>query len=223
MPHRGRAAIRLRSERKETDLSDAVDREDPARAPERASPSPVASPVAGQALLAFYDRLRQRILTAVERRGGRLGEGTVAALLLVPDVFMLLVRLSLDREVPAATRALIGGALVYFVVPTDLLPEAMLGAGGYLDDLVLASAVLTQALSGELEPIAAKHWSGKQDFRIVLRDVAGAAHALLGESLYRRLQRVLSRRGIPLAEDDSGFEAPPRGRRQVGPNDEEGA
>lgn len=188
-------------------------------APERSE-----RPVAGQALLAFYDRLRRRVLTAVEKRGGRIGEGTVAALLLVPDVFMLLVRLSLDREVPAATRALIGGALVYFVVPADLLPEAMLGVGGYLDDLVLASAVLTQALSGELEPIAQKHWSGKQDLRIVLRDVAGAAHALLGESLYRRLQRVLARRGIRLSEEDlRGGSLRTVDGQVVAQNDEEGA
>ena len=54
-------------------------------------------------LLSFYDRLRERILESVEERGGHLGSATVSALLLVPDVFMLLVRLSLDREVPART------------------------------------------------------------------------------------------------------------------------
>lgn len=149
-------------------------------------------------LLSFYDKLRARILAAVERRGGRLAQPTVRALLLVPDVFMLLVRLSLDRDVPAGARAMIGGALAYFVLPIDLFPEAVVGGVGYLDDLVLASAVLAHAFGGELEPHARRHWSGPEDVRRVISDVAAAAQGLLGQDLYERLKKVLSRRGIDL-------------------------
>src|SRR5262249_17018590 len=101
-------------------------------------------------LLSFYDRLRRRILATVERRAGKLSADAVRALLLVPDVFMLLVRLTLDKEVPGSTRAMIGGALAYFVLPIDLLPEAILGPVGFLDDLVLAVAVLSQPFSAHL-------------------------------------------------------------------------
>ncbi|MFP5289188.1 MAG: hypothetical protein ACLGI9_25860, partial [Thermoanaerobaculia bacterium] len=61
----------------------------------------------GNRLLSFYDRLRERILHTVERRGGRMSEGAVKALLLVPDVFILLVRLMLDKNVPGSTRAMV--------------------------------------------------------------------------------------------------------------------
>jgi uncharacterized membrane protein YkvA (DUF1232 family) len=155
-------------------------------------------------LLSFYDKLRARILAAVERRGGKLAQPTVRALLLVPDVFMLLVRLSLDRDVPAGARAMIGGALAYFVLPIDLFPEAVVGGIGYLDDLVLATAVLAHAFGGELEPYARRHWSGPEDVRKVLADVAGAAHGLLGQNLYDRLKKVLSRRGIDLDAQQKG-------------------
>ena len=147
-------------------------------------------------LLSFYDRLREKIVHAVEKRGGKLGEGTVRALLLVPDVFMLLVRLSLDRDVPGSARALIGGTLAYFVLPIDLFPEALLGGVGYMDDLVLASAVLAQAFSGELEPYARRHWSGSEDLRVVLRDITNSAHSLLGQNLWDRVKGLLRRRGI---------------------------
>jgi uncharacterized membrane protein YkvA (DUF1232 family) len=147
-------------------------------------------------LLSFYDRLRERIVQAVEKRGGKLGEGAVRALLLVPDVFMLLVRLSLDREVPGSARALIGGTLAYFVLPLDLFPEAILGGVGFMDDLVLASAVLAQAFSGDLEPYARRHWSGSEDLRVVLRDITNTAHSLLGQSLWDRVRGLLRRRGI---------------------------
>jgi uncharacterized membrane protein YkvA (DUF1232 family) len=155
-------------------------------------------PGATSGLLSFYDRLRERILAAVERRGGRLAPATVRALLLVPDVFILLVRLALDREVPASARAMIGGALAYFVLPLDLFPEAVVGGLGYLDDLVLATAVLAHAFGGELEPYARKHWSGPDDVRKVLHDVSGAAQGLLGKNLYERLRTVLARRGVDL-------------------------
>ncbi|MEM7052714.1 MAG: DUF1232 domain-containing protein [Acidobacteriota bacterium] len=153
-------------------------------------------------LLSFYDRLRQRIVRTVERRGGRLGKSTVNALLLVPDVFMLLARLALDPEVPSSARALVGGALAYFVLPFDLMPEGLMGGAGYLDDLVLAMAVLAQTFDGELAPYARKHWSGSRELREVIADITGAAHGLLGENLYSRLQKLLSRRGIELESAD---------------------
>jgi uncharacterized membrane protein YkvA (DUF1232 family) len=152
-------------------------------------------------LLSFYDRLRDRMLEAADRQSHRLGKPTVEALLLVPDVFILLVRLTLDKDVPPAARSLIGGALAYFVLPVDLFPEAVVGAVGYLDDVVLASAVLSQALGGSLEPYARKHWNGDQELRQSLRDLADGAQHLLGRDLYGRLRRALARRGVRLDRD----------------------
>jgi len=157
--------------------------------------------VAPMRMLAFYDRLRGRVVAAIEKRGGRLGRGAVDALLVVPDLFMLLVRLALDPQVPASTRGLIGGALAYFVLPFDLLPEALVGGLGFMDDVVLAAAVLTQALGPDLEPRARRYWSGRHELREVLRDVIGAAQSLLGENLVGRLERVLARRGVSLGRE----------------------
>lgn len=153
-------------------------------------------------LLSFYDRLRVRILERVESRGGKLGDAMVRALLLVPDVFILLVRLALDKEVPPQARMMIGGALAYFVLPIDLMPEALLGAGGFLDDLVLATAVLAQAFSGDLEPYARRHWSGSEDLRVVIQDISYAAENLLGTKVYSRLEGLLAKRGIRLPDGD---------------------
>jgi uncharacterized membrane protein YkvA (DUF1232 family) len=151
-------------------------------------------------LLSFYDRLRSRVLDTVERRAGRLPEDVVIALLLAPDIFILLVRLVLDKEVPRRARILIGGALAYFISPIDLLPELILGPIGYLDDLVLAVAVVSQVFTGDLEPYARKHWTGKQDLQEVLHDVSSAARSLLGPAVHDRLKRLLSRHGIALAD-----------------------
>ncbi len=142
-------------------------------------------------LLGFYDRLRRRILRTVEKRGGKLSANGVRVLLLVPDIFLLLVRLVMDRDVPAGTRALIGSVLAYFILPVDLLPEAILGGAGFLDDIVLATAVVTQAFGGELEPYARKHWSGPDDLRVVLRQVSESAQGIFGGRLHAQVQRMM--------------------------------
>jgi len=166
-------------------------------------------------LLAFYDRLRGRMERAVARRAPRLGKGAAEALLLVPDLFVLLARLALDRNVPAASRSLIGGALLYFVAPFDLFPEGVLGPTGFLEDLVLAAAVLSQALGGELEPQARRYWSGSQELRQTLHDITASARHLLGGQVFRRLERALARRGVAL-EAPAGA-APGEGREAVAP------
>ncbi|QQR74194.1 MAG: DUF1232 domain-containing protein [Holophagales bacterium] len=165
-----------------------------------------------QRLLSFYDRLRVRMVRYVARRSKRLGPAAVEALLLVPDIFILLVRLALDPKVPGGARALIGGALLYFVSPVDLFPEAILGPVGFLEDLVLASAVLSQALGGELEPYARRYWSGEQELREVLHDIAHSASSLLGGRLHRRLERALARRGVELPPAEPARRLRPAGR-----------
>jgi uncharacterized membrane protein YkvA (DUF1232 family) len=151
-------------------------------------------------VLSAYDRLRRRIVEALERRG-RLGRSVAEPLMLAPDLLVLLARLCLDRDVSPDSRQLIIGALAYFLTPVDLMPEAFLGVGGFLDDVVLASLVLSHSLDAGREPLAVKHWSGNQELRVVLADVSTAGAALLGFDLYDRLRRFLTRRGIQLEDD----------------------
>ncbi len=159
--------------------------------------SSLADPEQVAAYLPFYDRLRRRMQRAVAgRRGNRLRVEAAELLLLVPDVFILLVRLILDPATPKSARGVLGGALAYFLLPTDLLPEALLGAGGFSEDLLVAAVALTCALSEELEPRAREYWSGSQDLHRTLRDVVVSAEALLGTRLNHRLQSYLARRGL---------------------------
>jgi uncharacterized membrane protein YkvA (DUF1232 family) len=144
----------------------------------------------------FYDRLRRRI---AEPLAGKVGEPLADTLLLAPDVFVLLVRLFADRKVPASSRSLVGGALAYFLLPADLLPEMLLGAGGYLDDVVLAAALVSHVFSSDLRPFVERHWSGRGNVHTVLEDAVRAGEALLPSRLYQRLARVLGRHGVDLS------------------------
>lgn len=146
-------------------------------------------------LLAGYDRVRERVARALAR--DRDGGGAVTEMLLaVPDVFMLLVRLVLDREVPGKTRAVVGSALAYFVLPTDLLPEALIGGLGYAEDVVLATAILAHSFGADLERFAGRHWSGTGEMREALGRISASARRLMGPRLEKKLGRALGRRGV---------------------------
>ena len=147
-------------------------------------------------LLSFYDRLRGRVVRTLERRTGKLGPGVASTLLLVPDVFVLVLRLAMDKEVPKPTRTLLASTLAYFVLPFDLLPEGVVGPVGYLDDLVVALAVLAQAFGQDLEPFAKKYWSGSDSLRTVVGDVLTSANSLLGNNLYGRVRTLLAKQGV---------------------------
>jgi len=154
-------------------------------------------------LLSFYDRLRQRVHDFLEERGGSVGSTATDYLMLVPDVFILLARLSLDKQVPKEQRVLIGGALAYFVIPIDFLPEAILGPVGYLDDLVLSAVVLSKAFGEQLEPYTDRHWSGSAKLRTVLADVAQAAESLVGKDIYGKLMTLLRKKGLDVDTDQT--------------------
>lgn len=145
----------------------------------------------------FYDRLRARLAAGLGERG-RLSHRATDALLVVPDVFVLLARMSVDRDVPRTSRHLVAASLAYFLVPADLMPEMFVGVGGFLDDLVLAAGVLTHVMTGDLEPVARRHWSGSRELADVVRDLAATGHALLGRDLYGRVRGLLARRGVRL-------------------------
>lgn len=106
----------------------------------------------------FYDRLRGYV---VKQEPGR-GSGLRDILLLLPDLVVLLFRLSREPRVPIGGEAiaLIGAA--YLLSPIDLIPE-ILGPIGFADDLVVAGACLSRLLNYVHPDVVRSHWSGQGD------------------------------------------------------------
>ena len=75
----------------------------------------------------------------------------------------------------------------------------LLGAGGYLDDVVLAAALISHVFSSDLRPFVERHWSGRGNVHNALEDAVRAGEALLPSRLYQRLGRVLGRHGVDLS------------------------
>lgn len=140
----------------------------------------------------FYDRIRGTIQRYVDGKGTMLGK-TAEFLLLVPDVFILLWRLTTDSRVNGKDKILLGSAVAYFVMPFDLIPEAIVGPIGYLDDLVLGVYVLNKILGHVDESIVREHWSGSEDILESIQRVLNAAESLVGEDLMAKIRKMMGK------------------------------
>jgi uncharacterized membrane protein YkvA (DUF1232 family) len=140
----------------------------------------------------FYDRIRNTIQRYVDRKGALVGK-TAGFLLLVPDVFILLWRLTTDSRVNGKDKVLLGSAVAYYVMPFDLIPEALVGPIGYLDDLVFGVYVLNKILGNVDASILREHWSGSDDVLDSIQNVLNAAESLVGPDLVGRIKKMMGK------------------------------
>ncbi|MHC4390385.1 MAG: YkvA family protein [Planctomycetota bacterium] len=108
----------------------------------------------------LYERIRDRLATTMERVGGRLGRGLSAWTLAGPDLCHLLVRVIADPRVSRARRGELVASIVYLVSPIDLVPEALLGPLGVVDDAFVLARLLDCLLNKVPAAIVAEHWAG---------------------------------------------------------------
>ena len=140
----------------------------------------------------FYDRIRGTIQRYVDGKGPVLGK-TAEFLLLVPDVFILLWRLTIDSRVNGKDKVLLGSAVAYYVMPFDLIPEALVGPVGYLDDLVFGVYVLNKILGNVDASIVREHWSGSEDVLDSIQRVLNAADSLIGKDLVGKIKKMMGK------------------------------
>src|SRR6476620_1124026 len=109
--------------------------------------------------------------------------------LFIPNMLLLCVRLLTDPRVPKVDRALVGGAIVYAIIPFDLIPD-MIPFVGQVDDVYLISLTLLRLMERTDPDIVREHWSGGGD----VVELVGAAALLAGKFLPQRIRRVLTSR-----------------------------
>jgi uncharacterized membrane protein YkvA (DUF1232 family) len=140
----------------------------------------------------FYDRIRNTMRSYVEKKGPLLGK-TADFLLLVPDVFILLWRLTIDARVEGKDKVLLGSAVAYYVMPFDLVPEAIVGPIGYLDDLVLGVFVLNRVIGSVDASVIREHWSGSENVLDMIQRVLNAASGLIGDDTTSKIRKMMAK------------------------------
>ena len=136
----------------------------------------------------FYQALRARISAWLESKGSGFKHAQI--LLLAPDLFHLLARLMFDSRIPVSEKAKLGAVLAYFISPVDLLPEAILGPAGYVDDVALAAYALSRLINAGHGAVARELWAGDGDLFDVIQGILAAADEMLGSGLWQKLKNA---------------------------------
>lgn len=133
-----------------------------------------------------YQRLREKMRSWLAAAGPGFKYSDI--LLVAPDLFHLLCKLVVDPRVPALQKAKLAATLAYFVWPLGVIPEALVGPIGYIDNVALAAYVLNGMLKSAQSDIVREHWAGDKDVLSVLQGVLEVADSAIGSGLWRRVK-----------------------------------
>jgi uncharacterized membrane protein YkvA (DUF1232 family) len=143
----------------------------------------------------FYQKLRRRVREWIRKKGRT--HKWADYVMLAPDLFHLMCKLSLDRDVPRVEKVKLAVAVAYFISPVDLLPEALMGPAGYLDDVALAAYVLNSIINKTDPEVVRRHWAGEGDVLEVIQRVLDVSDDMLGTGLWRRVKKLVGPRNVP--------------------------
>lgn len=121
-------------------------------------------------------------------------------LMFIPNMVLLCARLLTDGRVPRTEKVLVAGAIIYAIVPFDLIPD-MIPFVGQLDDAYLIAITLMRLMDRTDPLILRAHWNGGGDIVQLVQSMA----VLSAKLLPRRIRRVLtSRVEVAKATDKKG-------------------
>jgi len=135
-------------------------------------------------------------VSRAERRGlkARMKE----LLLLVPRMLRLLLRLVRDPRVARADKVILGGTILYAIVPLDFIPD-MIPFIGQIDDSYLIAISILRMLNRADAGIVADHWDGEVDVKKLATSVVSVASLLLPPAIRGALtERLEVREPKPL-------------------------
>jgi len=136
-----------------------------------------------------YARLRGRATRWLA--GHRLDGQRAELLFLLPDLFMLVIRLLRDPRIDGALKVQLFAVSAYVIAPLDLVPDFLLPAG-LADDTVALAYALTRVvaiLGAAGEDVLREHWEGREDVLATVRRVVAAADRVLGSRVVTALGR----------------------------------
>lgn len=119
-------------------------------------------------------------------------------LLFVPNLVLLCARLMVDPRVPRTERALVAGAVIYAIIPFDLIPD-MIPFIGQVDDAYLIAITLLRLMDRTDPEIVREHWNGGGDIVQFITATATVA----GKLLPRKIRHILSSR-VEVAKQKDG-------------------
>jgi len=139
----------------------------------------------------FYYRLRVKIKNNINKiyESDKLPE----YLLLAPDIFYLLIELMRDSEVARSKKVKLGVVISYFIVPFDILPEALIGLMGYIDDVALSAYMLNDLFNNIDPELIKSHWAGDKNILEVIQEILNDTDKFINKNIIDRLKKIIKK------------------------------
>ena len=134
----------------------------------------------------FYLKLRSNITKYLESKSGKAGKYT-PYLLFAPDFISFISKSNDDNRLDTKSKTLIGSGILYFVTPIDVLPEGLVGPGGFIDDIIVATFIINMLLNKFSPDIMEEHWAGDIKLLDALKKISETSDTLLGKLPARSL------------------------------------
>lgn len=141
--------------------------------------------------LKFYEDLRKKAKGWTQNKGGSIGGKLGEYLFLLPDFFILVCRLAIDKRVPSKQKLLAGAVVAYVIMPIDIIPD-FIPIIGQVDDLVLVVMGLNMILN-QIDPkVLADNWSGEGEVLDQMKKITATAEAFLDKNILQRIKKWLA-------------------------------
>src|SRR5574341_44852 len=140
----------------------------------------------------FYQRVRGKIVTWAQGAGA--GKEVTQYILLIPDLMALLVRLMADPRVSSQLKAEIAAASAYIIIPVDLMPEAVMGPAGLIDDAIIGMIALNRvvkAMGQAGEDVLRQYWDGDDDILMVMETLLKRADKFVSGTVWNGIKRFM--------------------------------
>jgi uncharacterized membrane protein YkvA (DUF1232 family) len=142
--------------------------------------------------LKFYEDLRKKAKNWTNEKTGKLGGKLGEYLFLLPDFFILICRLAVDKRVPIKEKLMISGIIAYVIMPLDLIPD-FIPIIGYMDDLVFVVLGLNMILNGTDPKVLQDNWSGEGDVLRQMQKITALAERFLDKNLLQKIRQWLKK------------------------------
>lgn len=140
--------------------------------------------------LKFYEKLRKKARDWTNEKTGKAGNKLAEYLFLLPDFFILVSRVALDKRVPTKRKLMLGGIVAYVMLPLDIIPD-FIPILGSVDDLVLVVMGLNMLLNEVDQKVLEDNWSGEGNVLHLMQKITATAEKFLDQKVLARIKKWL--------------------------------
>ena len=144
-----------------------------------------------EAEMDYYQKLRVKMKEWLQSDEGKTNQWA-EYMMFAPDLFHLLCKLAVDKDVMIADKAKLAGAIVYYLSPLDIIPEILIGPLGFADDIAVAAYVLNQIINHSDPEIIKRHWAGEGEVLELIQRILASADQMLGSGLWNKIKQKFS-------------------------------